>query len=140
MGLNGGQVKGFGGGLSGIGGQVSGFGGARFAVLGSGHWVGYRGPGWRVGIGALDNMVRMGEGLEQGGSVAGREVSELEFFGELGIMGGDGASICHKRQVIHKKLCVLAPTGMTELPEWGGVGAGSDRLGKAGTRERLPSC
>ena len=71
VGLNGGRGKGFGGGLSGIGGQMSGFGGARFAVLGSGHWDGCGGPGWRVGIGALGNMVRTGEGLEQGGSGTG---------------------------------------------------------------------
>ena len=39
--------------------------------MGSGHWIGCRGPGWRVGFGMMGNMVRMGEGLEQGGSVAG---------------------------------------------------------------------
>ena len=50
---------------------MSGFGGRRLAVFGSGHWVGLRGPGRRVGIGVLSNMVRMGEGLEQWGSVAG---------------------------------------------------------------------
>ena len=52
------------------------------------------------------------------------------------MMGGNGTFICHKRQVIHKKLGVLAPTGMTALPEWG-TWARSDRLRKAGTREHL---
>ena len=66
----------------------------------------------------LGNMVRMGEGLEQGGSVTGAEgVGSGGFWGQLGNWGGEGTSFCHKRQVMHKKLGVLAPTGMTVLPE-----------------------
>ena len=45
-------------------------GGGRFALFGGGHWAGWRGSGWRVGYGALGNMVRMGKGLEQGGGVS----------------------------------------------------------------------
>ena len=59
VGLIGGRVKGFGDGFSGIGGHMSGFG-ERVVVLGSGHWDGCYGLGWRVGIGVLGNMVRMG--------------------------------------------------------------------------------
>ena len=92
-------------------------------MLGGEHWDGCRWPGWRVGIGALGNMVRMGLGLEQGGSVAVRRVSELGVFGGIWVMmGGDGTSFCHKRHVMHKKLGVLAPAGMTVLPELGGRG------------------
>ena len=55
-------------------------------------------------------------------------------------MGGDGESFCHQRQLIHKKLGVLAQTGMTAPPELERRGAYSDRLRKAGTREnRLAS-
>ena len=80
------------------------------------------GLGGGVGIGALGNMVRMAQGLEQGGSVAGRRCLNRGFWGFWGIMGGDGTSFCHIRQVIHQKLGVLAPTGMTVLPELGRQG------------------
>ena len=52
-------------------------------------------------------MVRMVWGLEQGGSVAGGCLNRV-FWGNWVIMGSDGTSIGHKRQVIHKKLGVLA--------------------------------
>ena len=129
--------KGFGGGFSGIRGQVGGFGGARFAVFVSGHWDGSCGPGWRVVSGALGNMVRMGQGLEQAGSVTGVGVSELEFVGDLGYSGGDGTFFCHKRHVIDKKLGVLAQTFLSVLTELGWWGARSDRLRTLGTREPI---
>ena len=86
-------MDGLGGVVSDFVGQMGGFGGARFAALGGGHWDGSCGSGWRVGFGALVNMVRMGEGLGQGGSVTGaRCVSEPGVFGgDLGDCGGDEA-------------------------------------------------
>ena len=51
------------------------------------------------------------------------------------MMEGDGTSLCHKGRVMHTKLGVLAPIGMTVLPELGRRGARSVRLRKAGTPE-----
>ena len=52
--------------------------------------------------------------------VTGAGLSELGVFGGIWvIMGGDGTSFCHQMQMMHKKLGVLTPTGMTVLPELG---------------------
>ena len=77
--------------------------------------------GGGLDLGAPVNMVRMGEGLGQGESVTrDAGVSGLWVFGGIWeIMGGDGAAFCHKRRVNHKKLGVLAQTGMSALPELG---------------------
>ena len=56
--------------------------------------------GGGLDLGAPVHMVRMGEGLGQGGSVTGaRGCLSCGFFG--GIMGADGAAFGHKRRVIH---------------------------------------
>ena len=72
VGLFGGREKGFGGGFVGIGGQMSGLV-AWFALFDSGRRDECGGPGWRVGFGRWNNMVRMECGLEQGGDVTGAE-------------------------------------------------------------------
>ena len=63
----------------------------------------------------------------------GRGWLNWEFLGGIWvIMGGDGAAFCYKRLWIHKKLGVLAPTGMTALPELGRRGRSHGQVAQSG--------